>query len=56
MHTLDTRAVKKGLNVVPHVPGTEGSVSCYPGRSPQSSRFAAVRMQKQEDLDSEENR
>lgn len=46
MQTLGTRAVKKGLDIVPHIPGTEGSVSCYPDRNPQFSSFAEVKMQK----------
>lgn len=46
MQTLGTRVVKKGLNIVPHAPGTEGSVSCYPGRNPQFSSFAEGKMQK----------
>ena len=46
MQTLDTRAVKTGLDIVPHVAGTEGSVSCYPGRNSPFSSFAAGRMWK----------
>lgn len=44
--TLGTEAVKKGLNIVPHVPGTKGSGSCYLARNPHFSSFAEERMQK----------